>query len=113
MRIKKKILQGLIDHIEFYNNLAPFPVFDTYYLNYLKDKLKMEHINYDEEPVVACKHCKNIFIVEDEDGNAHCIKCRNSVNDLEVFKTIFDYLDKYGELWGLSNHKGDEKQETG
>lgn len=109
--IRKKILQELLEHMEYYNLMAPFPVFDTYYIELLKHKIKMEHISYDDEPVVACSHCKSLFIITDEDDNDHCVKCRNSVNDVEVFLNIGKYLAKYGDLWNIDEQK-DEKPET-
>jgi len=84
-------------------------VYDTYYVELLKTKIKMDHTNYDDEPVVACAHCKRLFIITDEDGNDHCAACRNSINDIEVFSNIFKYLDKYGALWGIKSNYNESK----
>ena len=106
MEIKKEIIDKVIDHMEYYNNLAPFPVFDTGDIELVKELSKKEQ--YDKEPVYACTYCKSIVILTDEDGNDYCVKCRNSVNELEEYN-IHDYLEKYGELWDL---KVDDEPKT-
>lgn len=75
--------------------MAPFPPYDTDYVKDV-DKLikKMEDnkkIDYDGEPVVACKYCKSLHIMSDELENNICFKC-GSINELEEFKNINEYL---------------------
>jgi CTP:phosphocholine cytidylyltransferase-like protein len=75
--------------------MAPFPVFDTDYVkdvdNLIKTMEDNKEINYDDEPVVACRYCKSLHIVSDELENNVCFKC-GSVNELEEFKNINEYL---------------------
>lgn len=81
--------------MEHSNSMAPFPIFDTEYVEDVRDKIKnMEEnqINYDDEPVVACKYCKNLHIVNDKWDNAHCMRC-GSVNELKEYKNIFEYQE--------------------
>ncbi len=73
--------------------MSPFPVYDTDYVKDVKNKINeiMESKdNYDELPVVACKYCKSLHIVTDEDVNDICFRC-GSVNELEEFKDIYEY----------------------
>lgn len=91
------ILQYLrehLDHLLYYNKMAPFPVYDTEYVEEVKNtimKLENENkINYNEEPVVACKYCKSLHIVIDEVDNNICMRC-GSVNELKEFKNIHEY----------------------
>jgi len=74
--------------------MAPFPVYDTEYVEEVKNiimKLENENkINYNEEPVVACKYCKSLHIVIDEVDNNICMRC-GSVNELKEFKNIHEY----------------------
>lgn len=88
-----KHLKELYKHVEYYNKLSPFPVFDTGYVEDIKDKIKeMEDTkeDYDELPVVACKNCKSLHIKYDDDMNEHCMRCE-SVNELIEFKNIHEY----------------------
>jgi CTP:phosphocholine cytidylyltransferase-like protein len=75
--------------------MAPFPPFDTDYVkdvdNLIKKMEDNKEINYDDEPVVACRYCKSLHIVSDELENNVCFKC-GSVNELEEFKDINEYL---------------------
>jgi len=74
--------------------MAPFPVYDTEYVEEVKNtimKLENENkIDYNDEPVVACKYCKSLHIVIDEVDNNICMRC-GSVNELKEFKNIYDY----------------------
>lgn len=73
--------------------MSPFPVYDTDYVKDVKNKINeiMESKdNYDELPVVACRYCKSLHIVTDEDVNDICFRC-GSVNELEEFKDIYEY----------------------
>lgn len=96
-----KYLKELLAHTEYYNIMAPFPVFDTEYVEYIR-KLIMDLENekrkdYDLEPVVACKYCNNLHIEFDEFDNDICMRC-GSRNELREFKNINEYLEyKDGE----------------
>ena len=87
-------LKKLLAHLEYYNLMAPFPVFDTEYVEYVKilimDLENEKRINYDEQPVVACKYCNHLHIVFDEHDNDICMRC-GSVNELREFKNINEY----------------------
>ena len=91
------ILQYLrehLDHLLYYNKMAPFPVYDTEYVEEVKNiimKLENENkIDYNDEPVVACKYCKSLHIVIVEVDNNICMRC-GSVNELKEFKNIHEY----------------------
>lgn len=87
-------LKKLLEHLEYYNRMAPFPVYDTEYVDNVRLKIKkMEEnnkTNYDDEPVVACKYCKSLHIETDELDNDVCMKC-GSVNELQTFSNIYEY----------------------
>lgn len=93
----KKVLKKyreLLKHIKYYNSLAPFPVYDTDYVNDLENKIK-EIMNdklkdYDDESVVACKHCKSLHVVSDEIDNTICMRC-GAINELQEFENIYEY----------------------
>ena len=91
----KRELQRLLNHLLYYNDLAPFPIFDTEYIADVKMKLKKamedKHKDYDEEPVVACRFCKSLHIVSDEVDNNVCMRC-GSINELQEFTNINEYL---------------------
>lgn len=78
--------------MEYYNLMAPFPVYDTSYVEDVKKYItKMEQQEYNKEPVVACKYCKSLHIITDEVDNDICFRC-GSVNELTEFKNINEYL---------------------
>lgn len=95
--MNKKIIQVLKDekeHLEYYNKMAPFPVYDTEYVNdviNLINKMENTKIDYDELPVVACKFCNSLYIENDEVENDICMRC-GTINELVVYSTIHDYL---------------------
>lgn len=95
-----KELKDLHKHLSFYNEMAPFPVYDTEYVSAVKQVIEFmeeSEINYDSLPVAACKHCKSLHIVIDDVENNHCMRC-GSINEIEVFINIETYLDyKNGE----------------
>jgi CTP:phosphocholine cytidylyltransferase-like protein len=94
-RKKLKELKFLAKHLHYYNGLAPFPVYDTEYVddvdNLIKEMDENKKVDYDKEPVVACKYCKSLHIVSDELENNICFKC-GAVNELEEFENINGYL---------------------
>lgn len=109
-KYRKELLGKLIEHIDYYNNLSPFPLWDSYYTNLLKENFKMNKVDYDLEPVDCCKFCKNVHIIPDENGNDICSKCNNVVNDdYETFENIFAYIDVYGDIWGMKYDKDGEE----
>jgi hypothetical protein len=102
MKQSRKIeaVKALLKHLEYSNQMAPFPVFDTEYVsdvrNYLR-QMEQSDKHYDDEPVVACKYCKNLYIVVDDEDNDICMKC-NSVNELKTYENIGEYL-KEKTIW--------------
>ena len=94
-QITLKYLKELLSHLEYYNKITPFPVYDTGFVEEIKlEIMKLENenkINYDDEPVEACRFCKSLNIQYDEDNlNVICMRC-GSTNELKVFKTIHEY----------------------
>lgn len=88
-------------HVEYYNKMSPFSVYDTEWQESIKNKIN-EIMNdklkdYDQEPVFACKHCGTLVVpnqyIVDDDGNEICQRC-NSVNEVKEFKNIFEYNKK-------------------
>lgn len=78
--------------MEYYNNMAPFPVFDTEIVDNLKTKItQMDIKEYNDIPVIACKYCKSLHIITDELNNDICFRCGSNNATIE-FKTIDNYL---------------------
>ena len=78
--------------------MAPFPVFDTEYVEFVRQKLEKEmedenKIDYDSLPVVACGGCGNIATEVDEHGNDVCFKC-GEINNIKVYNNIHEYIEK-------------------
>ena len=98
-----KQLNKLYKHVEYYNKMNIFPYYDTEWVGDIKNyinKIKMNKDNdYDKEPVFACKHCGTLVVPNqyevDDDGNEICQRC-NSVNDVETFSNIQEYLKVKG-----------------
>lgn len=91
------ILQYLrehLNHLLYYNKMSPFNIYDSEYVEEVKNtimKLENENkIDYNDEPVVACKYCKSLHIVIDGVDNNICMRC-GSVNELKEFKNIHEY----------------------
>lgn len=96
-----KYLEKLLTHLQYYNNMAPFPPYDTDYVKEVEKTIKdmkESAINYDELPVVCCKHCKSLHIRVDDEMNDICNRC-GSVNELETLEDIKAYQEKYGDIW--------------
>ena len=99
-----------IERREYYNQMAPFPVYDTDIINDLK-KLNMitPKQGFENEPITYCKTCLSIHIktIEFEKGPEgedrevdYCVPCGNT--DLEtVHLTEWEelYEDKYGNIF--------------
>ena len=91
-----KVLNGIKGHLEYYNNMAPFPVFATEYVEEVNNKIEeMEdsEIDYDKLPVAACKYCNSLYIESDEVENDVCMRC-GAVNELIIYSNIDDYIKK-------------------
>lgn len=95
-KITIRYLKEYLKHMKYYNSMAPFPVFDTSYVNDVENKIKEimsdKTKEYDEEPVVACRHCKSLHIISDDVDNNVCMRC-GSVNELKEFKDIYQYKE--------------------
>lgn len=84
--------KALLKHMEYYNLMAPFPVYDTELVSDLKKKImKITQEEYNKMPVVACKYCKSLHVITDELENDICFRC-GSLNSTREFKTIDEYL---------------------
>ena len=84
-----------LDIMEHCNYYSPFPIYDTEYVQEVKEYVKqMETENkkeYDELPVIACKYCNSLHIVTDNLENDICVQC-GSVNEVSVYNNIDEYL---------------------
>ena len=91
-----KQCQKLLDHLKYYNNLAPFPVYDTEYVdeveNFIKMMKKENKIDYDDLPVASCKYCKSLHITTDDADNNICMRC-GSINDIVIHEDIHKYIE--------------------
>ena len=56
----------------------------------------MANNKYNEEPVIACKGCKSLYLVEDEYNNTICMRC-GTMNDTIEYKHIDDYNKQ--DIW--------------
>ena len=96
-------LSKLLGYLEYYNKMAPFPVYDTEYVGAVRNKIKEledQKEDYDSLPVAACKYCKNLYIEVDELDNNHCMRC-GSINDLIIYENIEIYLKKTRKFYDL------------
>ena len=93
---KLEKLREQLEHMEYYNNMAPFPVYDTEIVadlrNLIEDMSTEDQRIYDDLPVIACKHCNSLHIVEDDNGNEVCMRCGS--NETKYYSNIDDYLTK-------------------
>lgn len=93
-------LKKELKHITLVNRSSPFNFFDSEYVEMVQQEIinimDRNKIDYDDEPVVSCKHCKSLFIKVDEDDNNLCMKC-GSINEVIGHKDIFDYKNKYNK----------------
>lgn len=100
-KMKLKELKETLAHMEYYNNMAPFPVYSTELVNDLKDFIKMcekgKKEIYDDLPVASCKHCLSLFVIVDEQGNDICGRC-GSVNEIEIYNNVQEYLDNKNKI---------------
>lgn len=93
---KKQHLEKLHNHMDYYNRMAPFPVYDTEYVEQVAKEASITTEEYDEEPVVACSVCNSLHItledMEDDEPIDVCNKCF-SVGEIKEFKNIYEYND--------------------
>lgn len=97
----KDHLVDLYEHVSYYNEMAPFPIYDTDYVKLLKktiDEMVDNNKEYNELPVYYCKHCKSLHIEVDESNNDICHRC-GSVNEIDSLPNIEAYNLKYGKIW--------------
>lgn len=90
-------LSKLLEYLEYYNRMAPFPVYDTEYVGAVRKKLKEmkeneKKVDYNELPTASCKYCNSLRIEVDELDNNYCMRC-GSVNDLIIHASYYDYED--------------------
>jgi hypothetical protein len=101
--MNKETIQQLreeLKHAKHYNMMAPFPVYDTEYVEELENMINdiEKHDNeYDDLPVEACKNCKSLHIVVDETDNNICMRC-NSINETVEYVNIYEYK-KQRNIW--------------
>lgn len=97
-------LKGKYDKMNYYNQMAPFPPYDTDYVKSVKDKIEeveKSDIDYDNEPVVSCKYCKSLHITTEHDETTDtdydvCNKCFTT-NEVIEFKNIDEYIEHLKE----------------
>ena len=90
---KLTLLKETLAHMEYYNFMAPFPVFDTGNVADLRDYIKImerEPNKYDELPTACCKHCLDLGIMVDEFDNNVCVRC-GSINEVILFENYAAY----------------------
>lgn len=88
-------LTELWEFMDHHNHMAPFPPYDTDYVNDIKNKIeemKNSDKDYDSIPVAACSYCNSLHIEVDEFNNDHCMRC-GSVNELTIYENIEKYLE--------------------
>ena len=87
----------ILKQMERANKFTPFPFYDTEYVDDVKNELKNVEKKpkeyYDSLPVAACKYCDKLRLKEDDYGNEICLNC-GAVNEVIIYDTIFDLLDK-------------------
>lgn len=96
-----------IERREYWNNLAPFPVYDTEIINDLKLlNMVTSKMDSNNEPITYCKNCLSIHIKtvnfpDSESGEKrdvdYCVSCGNT--ELETAH-ISEWEDLYEERYG-------------
>lgn len=93
----KEYLTKLANHLNKYNKMSPFPIYDTEYVSKVEEEIekleKTENINYDTLPVHACVWCSSLHVtIEEEDGVQYdlCNRCFNT-DGITEFKNIHEY----------------------
>lgn len=93
-------LHKRLNKMNQYNKMTPFPYYDSDYVKDVEKKIKeitKSNIDYDDEPVYACKHCKSLHItleVDEETGTEHDL-CNNCFTSDEAI--VFDNISRYLE----------------
>jgi uncharacterized CHY-type Zn-finger protein len=98
-KYRTKQLEKMNNYFKQINHLSPFPVIDTDIIKDIDHQIKHDKVDYDDEPVICCAHCKSLAIYTDEYENDTCPLCTNSLNETETHPTIFHYLNKYKDRW--------------
>ena len=88
-------LNKTLTYFKYKNLMSSFPLIDTEHIMNLQNRLMIDNIDYDSEPVECCIHCKSLYLITDNEDNDECVVCRNSLNETETHPTIFHYLNKY------------------
>ena len=88
-------LNKTLQYFKYKNLMSAFPLIDTEHIMNLENRIMIDNIDYDNEPVECCKHCKSLYLITDNEDNDECVVCRNSLNETETHATIFHYLNKY------------------
>jgi DNA-directed RNA polymerase subunit RPC12/RpoP len=53
----------------------------------------MSKVEYEKIPVAACKHCKSLYIENDDLENDICMRC-GAVNEIIIYDNIEKYLEE-------------------
>lgn len=98
MTTRKEHLENLHNHLNYYNKMSPFPIYDTEYVdevNKIIDKLDDKE-DYDLEPVWACTVCDSLHITMEDIEYGEpvdvCNRCY-SVGEVMEFKDIYEFND--------------------
>tara|TARA_R110002051_G_C8516883_1_gene467280 strand:- start:195 stop:530 length:336 start_codon:yes stop_codon:yes gene_type:complete len=93
-----------IERREYYNQMAPFPVYDTEIINDLKIlSMITSKDSSNNEPITYCKTCLSIHIktVEFKDTEQevdYCISCSNTdLGETHISEWEDMYEERYGE----------------
>jgi len=91
----KEDLQTFLKKVDSQQKNGPFNLRDSGIVKELHKKLEDNAVNYDDEPVTSCPHCKSLYVKE-VDGALECFNCGNALEekDLVVHKSIISYLDE-------------------
>jgi hypothetical protein len=106
-QINLKYLKELLTKIEYCNRMVPFPIYDTEYVNEIKTMImkleKDDDVNYDDDPVWACKYCDALVVPNcydiDDNNNERCLRC-GSINETIEYKTIYEYKNRKDTING-------------
>jgi len=103
-----------IERREYYNLMAPFPVYDTEIINDMKklsDIIKQQEFN--NEPICYCKSCLSIMVktvkFPDTEGGKerdvdYCVPCGSTeIESSHVSEWEDMYEEKYGERFFTKN----------
>jgi hypothetical protein len=104
-----------IERREYWNRLAPFPVYDTEIIDDLKKLNMMTKKIKNNDPITYCKTCLSLYIKtvefekseEGEERDVHyCVPCGNTdLHELPVDQWEDLYEEKYGERFLTKSKK--------